>query len=87
MYSKLFKFFEFLDVPSGIVLGTWSLVMIGLSVYSVIFNHPISSGLATCYCTVVATYGAHKSVIVWKGTSNQEDKNLDVQGDDNGSDK
>ena len=92
MYNKLFKFLGFLDIPSNIIVGLWSIVFLIGCAYTIYTTKQITQPIAIIFSTVISAFAGHKIVNVWKGTQNQdkpEDKDLDCQGDDDdkGSDK
>ena len=89
MYQKILtKLLGIFDIPSGPIIGLWSLVMLIGSAYSIYKTHEISTGVAMMFSTVITGFAGHKIIKVWKGTqdSSSNETNLDVQGDDNGND-
>jgi hypothetical protein len=90
MYQKILtKILGIFDIPSGCIIGLWSLVMLIGSAYSIYKTHEISTGVAMMFSTVITGFAGHKIAKVWKGTdssTDNNDTNLDVQGDKNEDD-
>ena len=93
IYPKiLHKILSPFDIPSGPIVGLWSLVFLVGCAYTIYTTHQITQPIAIIFSTVISAFAGHKIVNVWKGTQNQDkndDKDLDIQGDDDdkGSDK
>lgn len=90
MYQKILtKILGVFDIPSGPIVGLWSLLMLVGSAYSIYKTHEVSTAIAMMFSTVITGFASHKIIKVWKGTnsiSTPNETNLDVQGDDNGND-
>lgn len=86
MYEKVFKYLEFLAPPAPIIVGVWSLVMLICCVYSVYWTKQVSMPVAMIFSAVLTNFTAHKIAKVMNGpvAVNNNTKDLDVQGDDNG---
>jgi len=93
IYPKLLeKALSIFDIPSGPIVGLWSIVFLIGCAYTIYTTRQITQPIALIFSTVISAFAGHKIVNVWKGTQTQdksEDKNIDVQGDDDdkGSDK
>lgn len=82
MYRKfLTKLLGIFDVPSGPIIGLWSLAMLIGSIYSIYKTHEVSTAIAMMFSTVITGFAGHKIITVWKGTQDQSS-----QGEDNGND-
>ena len=90
MYQKfLTKLLGVFDIPSGPIVGLWSLLMLLGSAYSIYKTHEVSTAIAMMFSTVITGFAGHKIAKIWKGTdssSDNGDMNLDVQGDQNEDD-
>jgi hypothetical protein len=83
MYQQLLtKILGIFDIPSGPIVGLWSIVMLIGCAYSIYYTKQISQPVAIIFSTIIGAFAGHKIVNVWKGSNNQ-DKNIDVNGDDN----
>lgn len=83
MYQKILtKILGVFDVPSGPIIGLWSLTMLIGSAYSIYKTHEVSTAVAMMFSTVITGFAGHKIITVWKGTN----KDQDSQGDNNGND-
>lgn len=81
MYQKfLTKLLGIFDIPSGPIIGLWSLLMLIGSAYSIYKTHEVSTAIAMMFSTVITGFAGHKMVKVWKATDQ------DSQGDNNGND-
>lgn len=61
MIDNIKKLLTILDLPSGVVLGVHTLVMIGLSVAAYIQNRPIESSIIAVYGVVLGAFAVHKT--------------------------
>lgn len=78
MYQKLLtQILGIFDIPSGPIVGLWSLVILVGCMFSILKTHEVSAPVATIFSVVITNFAAHKVVKVWKG------QDQDVQGDDN----
>jgi len=89
MYQKLLtRILGIFDIPSGPIVGLWSLVMLAGCAYSIYYTKQISQPVAIIFSTIISAFAGHKIVNVWKGTgtnsnNSPDGKNIDVNGDDN----
>lgn len=88
MYQQILtKILGIFDIPSGPIIGMWSLMMLIGCAYSIWTTKQVSMPVAMIFSTVLTNFCAHKIARVMSGTAPatpaQNDKNLDVQGDDN----
>jgi hypothetical protein len=68
VYQKLLtKFLGIFDIPSGPIVGLWSLLMLAGSVYSIYKTHEVSTAVAMMFSTVITGFAGHKIVTIWKG--------------------
>lgn len=85
------KVLSIFDIPSGPIVGLWSLVFLVGCAYTIWTTRQVTQPIAIIFSTVISAFAGHKIVNVWKGTNQDkpEDKDLDIQGDDDdkGSDK
>jgi hypothetical protein len=87
MYQKfLTKLLGIFDIPSGPIVGMWSLVMLIGCAYSIYITKQVSMPVAMIFSAVLTNFCAHKIANVLNGSApaptNNNDKNLDVQGED-----
>ena len=83
IYPKILaKGLSVFDIPSGPIVGLWSLVFLVGCAYTIYKTREVTQPIAIIFSTVISAFAGHKIVNVWKGTQNQ-DKNIDTQGDDN----
>jgi hypothetical protein len=87
MYDKFFKLLGILAPPAPIIVGAWSLVMLFGCAYSIWTTKQVSMPVAMIFSAVLTNFTAHKIAHVMNGTAPacNDDTNLDVQGDDNGT--
>jgi hypothetical protein len=85
IYPKVLqKVLSIFDIPSGPIVGLWSLVFLIGCAYTIWTTKQVTQPIAIIFGTVISAFAGHKIVNVWKGTdASKQDKNLDVQGDDN----
>ncbi len=80
MYQKLLtRLLGIFDIPSGPIVGLWSLTILVGCIFSILKTHEVSTPVATIFSVVITNFAGHKMVKVWKGT----DQDQDSQGDDN----
>jgi len=79
MIDKIKHFLTVLDLPSGVVLGLHTLVMIGLSVAAYIQHRVIESSIIAVYGVVLGAFAVHKtSTAVTTITTNSSQGNDDT---------
>ncbi len=88
MYQKILtRLLGIFDIPSGPIIGLWSLTMLIGSAYSIYKTHEISTGIAMMFSTVITGFAGHKIIKIWKGTAPVDNNvpnaptDLDVQSD------
>ena len=89
IYPKILaKGLSVFDIPSGPIVGLWSLVFLVGCAYSIWTTKQVTQPVAIIFSTVIGAFAGHKIVNVWKGTNggSTDDKNIDVQGDSNEDD-
>ena len=86
--ALLAKILSCFDIPSGSIVGLWSLVLLIGCIYSIWQTKTVTTPVAMIFSTIISAFAGHKIVTVWAGKEqdNSDDKNLDVQGD-NDADK
>ena len=88
MYQQLLtKILGIFDIPSGPIIGMWSMMMLIGCGYSIWATKQVSMPVALIFSAVLTNFCAHKIARVWGSGSaptnpDSNDKNLDVQGDD-----
>jgi hypothetical protein len=87
MYQQfLTKILGIFDIPSGPIVGMWSLMMLVGCAYSIYSTKQVSTPVALTFSAVLTNFCAHKIARVWNGsaptTPADDDKNIDVNGDD-----
>jgi TRAP-type C4-dicarboxylate transport system permease large subunit len=90
MYKKILAIIlSPFDVPSDIIVGLWSIVILIGCVFSILKTHEVSAPVASIFSVVISAFAGHKMVKVWKGpaSTSSDEPNLDIQGDDNGKDQ
>jgi hypothetical protein len=81
MYQKLLtRLLGIFDIPSGPIVGLWSLTILVGCIFSILKTHEVSSPVATIFSVVITNFAGHKMIKVWKG------RDQDNQGDNNGND-
>jgi len=92
MYEEILtKILGIFDIPSGPIVGMWSLMMLAGCAYSIWTTKQVSTPVAMIFSAVLTNFAAHKIAKVMNGspaptpdandTPNSNGKNLDVQGD------
>ncbi len=71
------------NVPSDIIVGLWSIVILIGCIFSIIKTHEVSAPVASIFSVVISAFAGHKIVKIWKGTDSSDDQ--DGQGDSNGN--
>lgn len=61
MIEKIKALLTILDLPSGVVLGIHTLVMIGLSISAFISKRPIDGSIIAVYGVVLGAFAVHKT--------------------------
>jgi len=61
MIKHIHRLFEVFNLRGGPIMGMWSIAMISISIYSVVFDKKIDSSIAGMYGVAVATYAASKT--------------------------
>lgn len=56
-----FFMLSFLDIPSGVIMGLFTLTIIALAVYCVIADKLFPSSIATIYSVAVSGYVVHRT--------------------------
>ena len=74
MYEKLFNVLSIFDIPSDVIIGAWSLVMLIGSGYSIYKTHEISTPIACMFSTVITGFAGHRIATILKGNNTSEDK-------------
>lgn len=64
--EKIKSYLTVLDLPSGVIMGIYSLSVIGLSVASFIKQHPIDTSVITAYSAAIAGFTVNKTAKVLK---------------------
>lgn len=91
MYQEILtKILGIFDIPSGPIIGMWSLMMLVGCAYSIWTTKQVSMPVAMIFSAVLTNFCAHKIANVMNGSApikSDNDKNLDVQGqgDNNGN--
>ncbi len=55
------KILTVLDLPSGVIMGIYTLVVIGLSIAAFVLKRPIDSTILTAYGMVAGLFAVHKT--------------------------
>jgi hypothetical protein len=86
MYQKLLsKILGVFDIPSGPIVGLWSLFMLVGSAYSIYKTHEVSTAIAMMFSTVITGFAGHKIAKVFKGQAGVDDgqpADSDAQSED-----
>ena len=61
MIDKIKTILTVLDLPSGVIIGLYTLVIIGLSIACFILKRPIDSTILTAYGMVAGLFAIHKT--------------------------
>lgn len=61
MLDKIKYYLTVFDLPSGVVLGIHTIVMIGLSIAAFVLKRPIDSTIQTVYGIVLGAFAIHKT--------------------------
>lgn len=61
MIDKIKHWLTVFDLPSGVILGIHTLVMICLSLASFILKRPIEASIQTVYAVVLGAFAIHKT--------------------------
>lgn len=61
MIDKIKLMLTVLDLPSGVVMGIYTSVIIGLSIASFVIKRPIDSTILTAYGMVAGLFAIHKT--------------------------
>lgn len=61
MIERIKNWLTVLDLPSGVVLGLHTLVMIGLSVAAFVLKRPIDATIQTVYGIVLGAFAIHRT--------------------------
>lgn len=81
MYQKLLtKILGIFDIPSGPIVGLWSLVILIGCAYSIYTTKQVSAPVACIFSAVLTNFAAHKIAKVCTGTDQTS------TGDNNGND-
>lgn len=60
MIEKIQKYLTVLDLPSGVVMGAYTLVIIGMSIASFVKQHPIDASVIEAYKAVATLFAGSK---------------------------
>jgi hypothetical protein len=90
MYQQLLtKVLGVFDIPSGPIVGMWSLMMLLGCGYSIWVTKQVSMPVAMVFSAVLTNFCAHKIArVCGSGSASakpDDDKNIDVNGDDDDS--
>lgn len=86
MYKKILAIIlSPFDIPSDIIVGLWSIVILIGCIFSILKTHEVSAPVASIFSVIISAFAGHKIVTVWaaKNQDDVDDKNIDVQGDNN----
>ena len=61
MIEKIKHIITILDLPSGVILGVHTLVMIALSIAAFCLKRPIESTIIAVYSVVLGAFAIHKT--------------------------
>lgn len=67
--DQIKNYMTVLDLPSGVVLGIHTLVMIGLSIIAVVFHKDIPTTVITIFGMVLGGFCVHKTTTAVVSTS------------------
>jgi len=88
MYRQLLtKILGIFDIPSGPIIGMWSLMMLIGCGYSIYTTKQVSMPVAMVFSAVLTNFCAHRIANVINGSvpakpDSNTDKNLDCTGED-----
>lgn len=63
MIEKLKYWLTVFDLPSGVIMGLYTLVIIGLSITCFIIKRPIDPTILTAYGMVAGLFAIHKTTV------------------------